>query len=120
MPLQVKDNKLGREGFTTEPGWTIILAASATRTRIQIEELLPGKIRQLPSAKTHTRQRLFIAFQGLVEISDGRQFTFGAGLMQQHIQWRKDHVAELRVANVRQQAKGHQHMRPPPETMPEE
>src|SRR5712692_8775087 len=120
MPLQVKDDKLGRQGFATEPGWAIILTASTTRTRIQIEELFPGKIRQLPGAKTHARHRLFITFQGLVEISDRREFTLGAGLMQKHIQRRKNHVAELRIANVRQQAKGHQHMSPPPETMPQE
>src|SRR4029453_11545839 len=120
IPLQVQDDKLGRQRFSTEPGWTIILTAPTTRTRIQVEELLPGKIRQLPNAKTHARHRLFIAFQGFVEVSDRRELTLGAGLMQQDIQRRKDHMAELRVANVRQQTKGHQHMGPPPETMPPE
>ena len=95
VPLQVKDDKLGRQGFATEPGWTIVLTTSTTRTRIQIEELFPGKIRQLPGTKTHARHRLFIAFEGLVEIGDWCEFTLGAGLMQQHIQRRKDHVAEL-------------------------
>src|SRR5438874_8165800 len=81
MPLQVEDDKFGRQGFATEPGWTIVLTAPTTRTCIQIEELFPGKIRQLPSTKTHTRHGLFIAFQGLVEVSDWCEFTLGAGLM---------------------------------------
>src|SRR5262249_40796961 len=86
MPLQVEDDKFGRQGFATEPGWTIVLTAPTTRTRIEIEELFPGKISQFPGTKTHTRHCLFIAFQGVVEVSDRCECTLGTGLMQQHIQ----------------------------------
>ena len=68
MPLQVKDDNLGRQGFATEPPG-IILTAPTTCTRIQIEELFPRQNPPASQHQMHARHRLFIAFQGLVEIS---------------------------------------------------
>ena len=119
MPLQIEDDELGRQGFATEPRRAVILTTPTTRTGIQVEQLLPGKVRQLASPKTHPRHRLLVALQRLIEVSDRRQFSLGPLFMQEHIERRKEHMAELRIANVGEQPEGHQHVGPPPEAMPE-
>ncbi len=118
MLLQIQDDKLGRQGFATQPRRTIILTAAATRAGIQIEQLFPSEILQLARSEFDPLHRFLITFKGFVEIGDGSQFAFGAEFMKENIYRREDQMTEFRKPNVSEKAKGDDHMKPPPKPVP--
>ena len=107
MPLQVEDDKFRRQGFATEPCRTIILAAPDNAYRHPgASSCFQVKSASFPAPKRTRAIASSSPSNALSRSAIGASSPLAPLLMQEDIERRKDHMIQLRVANVRQQAKG--------------
>ena len=103
MRLQVQDQVHGRERLAGDGGRTDLRAASAAHAGVQLEQLLPGEVLNLPDPEDFL----------LLDVFDLREPAGCVGAQEEGVHRREDHVVQPREDDEPQPAERQHDVGPP-------